>query len=188
MPKRGGVGMSMRQYAAHAGVSLGAIQKAKSSGRLVLHPDGSIDAKPSDVRRAQATDPSKQRGRQALKAVPEAAVGAVAETLRDQGLPAAPAGSGMTYLQARTANEVLKAQERRLRVEKLKGQLVDVAQVRARVFRFAREQRDSWLNWPNRVAAIIAAKYGIDTASFHATLVEEVRRHLDEIATLKQKI
>jgi hypothetical protein len=45
------------------------------------------------------------------------------------------AGGGMTYLQARTANEVLKAQERGLRVEKLKGQLVDAAQVRAKVFR-----------------------------------------------------
>jgi hypothetical protein len=188
MPKRG-VGMSERQYEAHAGISRGAIQKAKAAGRIVMHPDGSIDAAASDVRRAQATDPSKQRGRQALKAVPEAAVGAVAETLRDQGMPAPVAGGGMTYLQARTANEVLKAQERRLRVEKLKGQLVDVAQVRAKVFRFAREQRDSWLNWPNRVAAIIAAEYEIDDASsFHATLVEEVRRHLEEIADSATKI
>ena len=30
-------GMSERGYAAHAGLSRGAIQKAKSSGRLVLH-------------------------------------------------------------------------------------------------------------------------------------------------------
>ena len=37
-------GMSEREYAAHAGLSRGAIQKAKSSGRLVLHADGSIDA------------------------------------------------------------------------------------------------------------------------------------------------
>lgn len=186
MAKR--TGMSMRQYAAHAGVSLGAIQKAKSSGRLVLHADGSIDAAASDVRRAQATDPSKQRGRQAMKAVPDAAVGAVNETLRDQGMPAPVAGGGMTYLQARTANEVLKAQERKLRVEKLKGQLVDVAQVRARVFRFAREQRDAWLNWPNRVAAVMAAELEVDTASLHAALVKEVRRQLEEIANSETSI
>jgi hypothetical protein len=37
-------GMSEREYAARAGLSRGAIQKAKASGRLVLHPDGSIDA------------------------------------------------------------------------------------------------------------------------------------------------
>lgn len=181
-------GMSMRQYAAHAGVSLGAIQKAKSSGRLVLYPDGSIDAAASDVRRAQATDPSKQRGRQALKAVPEAALGAVAETLRDQGMHAPAPGGGMTYLQARTANEVLKAQERRLRVEKLKGQLVDVAMVKAKVFRLAREERDAWLNWPNRVAAVMAAEFGIEPGPFHAALDAEVRRHLGELADAVLKL
>ena len=37
-------GMSEREYAARAGLSRGAIQKAKAAGRLVLHPDGSIDA------------------------------------------------------------------------------------------------------------------------------------------------
>jgi hypothetical protein len=51
-----------------------------------------------------------QRGRHepSLRPVPEAAVGAVSETLREQGLPAPQAAGSMTYLQARTANEVLK--------------------------------------------------------------------------------
>lgn len=48
-------GMSEREYARHAGVSRGAAQKARNSGRLVLHPDGSVDASASDARRAQAT-------------------------------------------------------------------------------------------------------------------------------------
>src|SRR6266511_3736478 len=39
---RGRVGMSEREYAAHAGISRGAVQNARASGRLVLHPDGSI--------------------------------------------------------------------------------------------------------------------------------------------------
>ena len=56
-------GMSEREYAAHAGLSRGAIQKAKSSGRLVLHADGSIDAAASDARRAAATNPTKSRSR-----------------------------------------------------------------------------------------------------------------------------
>jgi hypothetical protein len=38
------LGMSEREYAAHAGISRGAVQKARASGRLVLHGDGSIDA------------------------------------------------------------------------------------------------------------------------------------------------
>ena len=31
----------------------------------------------------------------------------------------------MTFMQARTANEVLKAQERRVRLQRMKGELVD---------------------------------------------------------------
>ena len=41
-------GMSERQYAAHVGLSRGAIQKAKTAERLALYPDGSIDAVASD--------------------------------------------------------------------------------------------------------------------------------------------
>src|SRR5512134_3830795 len=88
-------GMSEREYATHASVSRGAVQKARASGRLVLHPDGSIDATASDARRVQATDPAMQRSRRdpVMRPVPDAAVGAVSETLREQGLPA-PAASG----------------------------------------------------------------------------------------------
>jgi hypothetical protein len=40
-------GLSERHYAARVGLSRGAIQKAKAAGRLVLHADGSIDARRS---------------------------------------------------------------------------------------------------------------------------------------------
>lgn len=114
-------GMSERQYAARVGLSRGAVQKAKASGRLVLHDDGSIDAVASDALRTQATDPSKTRKtpQPNLKPVSEAAVSAVGETLREQGLSAPQVGGGTTFLQAKTANEVLKAQERRIRLQKL---------------------------------------------------------------------
>ena len=68
-------GMSEREYAARAGLSRGAIQKAKAAGRLVLHADGSIDPDASDARRAAATDPSKQRRERATGAA-EAEAGA----------------------------------------------------------------------------------------------------------------
>ena len=53
-------GMSERAYAAHAGLSRGAIQKARRAGRLVVYGDGSINAAASDVRRAEMTDPDQQ--------------------------------------------------------------------------------------------------------------------------------
>jgi hypothetical protein len=152
-------GLSERQYAARVGLSRGAIQKAKAAGRLVLHADGSIDAEASDARRAEATDPSKTRKapQPERKPVPEAAVSAVGDTLKEQGLAAPATGGGTTFLQAKTANEVLKAQERRIRLQKLKGELIDRARALSLVFRLARQQRDVWVNWPARVAALMAA-------------------------------
>jgi hypothetical protein len=187
-------GMSEREYAARAGLSRGAIQKAKLAGRLVLHPDGSIDAAASDAQRAIATDPSKQRGARAptaasdrtstspkLKPVPPAAVAAVGDTLREHGMPA-PSGGGATFLQAKTANEVLKSQERRMKLSRLKGELVDRARTEALVFRLARETRDAWVNWPARAAALIAAEMGADPATMQKVLEAHVRAHLDELA------
>ena len=119
-----------------------------------------------------------------MKPVPEAAVGAVSETLKEQGLPAPAVAGGMTYLQARTANEVLKAQERRLRLQKLKGEVVDRARAVALVFRLARQERDAWLGWPARIAATMAAELGVGTHELQAALCEHVRDHLRELAEI----
>ena len=187
-------GMSERAYAAHAGLSRGAIQKAKTAGRLVLFSDGSIDAPASDKKHAAMTDPSKQRGtaKAKLKPVPEAALSAVGETLREQGLSAPATGGNTTFLQAKTANEVLKAQERRLKLQKMKGELVDAARAKALVFRLAREERDAWINWPARAAALMAAELStalseagqdvtLETSLMQKILEAHVRAQLSEL-------
>ena len=192
-------GMSERQYAAHVGLSRGAIQKAKAAERLVLYPDGSINAAASDARRAEMTDPSKTRKPPApkLKPVPEAAVAAVGETLREQGLAVPAVGGGTTFLQAKTANEVLKAQERRIRLQKLKGELIERARALSLVFRLAREERDGWVNWPARAAALMAAELSascsdatgqqiaVEPAAMQKVLEKHVRAHLDELAEVR---
>ncbi|MEL6576444.1 MAG: hypothetical protein AAFW69_06220 [Pseudomonadota bacterium] len=188
-------GMSERQYAAHVGLSRGAIQKAKTAGRLVLHEDGSIDAAASDKRRAETTDPSKTRKPPApkLKPVPEAAVAAVGDTLREQGLSAPAVGGGTTFLQAKTANEVLKAQERRIRLQKLKGELVDRARAEALMFRLARDERDAWVTWPARVAALMASELTaalgdaceVEAALMQKVLEAHVRAQLDSLAEIR---
>ena len=192
-------GMSERQYAAHVGLSRGAIQKAKIAERLVLYPDGSINAAASDARRAETTDPSKTRKPPTpkLKPVPEAAVAAVGDTLREQGLAVPAVGGGTTFLQAKTANEVLKAQERRIRLQKLKGELIERARALALVFRLAREERDAWVNWPARAAALMAAELSascadvtgqqitVEPAAMQKVLEKHVRAHLDELAEVR---
>jgi hypothetical protein len=197
-------GLSERAYAARVGLSRGAIQKAKEAGRIVLFPDGSIDADASDQRRAAMTDPSKVRGDRGvsgestsvaarvatspalkLKPVPEAAVTAVGDTLREEGLPTPVTTGATTFLQAKTANEVLKAQERRIRLQRLKEELIDRARAETLVFRLAREERDAWVTWPARVAAVMAAELcgagqptGVTAAAMQKVLESHVRAEL----------
>ena len=186
-------GLSERQYAARVGLSRGAIQKAKVAGRLVLHDDGSIDPDRSDALRADATDVSKSRqvGQTTAKrpagkrAVPEAALSGVSETLKENGLAAPPSTGGTTFLQAKTAHEVLKAQERRIRLSKLKGELVDRDRAKAMVFKLAREERDAWVTWPARVAALMAAELGTDVGATQRVLESHVRAHLEELGELR---
>jgi hypothetical protein len=143
--------------------------------------------------------------RAALKPVPEAALGAVRDTLREHGQPVSDApgsspGQTMTFMQARTANEVLKAQERRLRLQQMKGELVDRAKAVAQVFRLAREERDAWVNWPARVAAMMAAELSascseaaggtveVDQHRLHTVLERHVREHLAELAEIRPSL
>jgi hypothetical protein len=168
---------SNRELARQLGVSETAVRRAEMAGRIKREPDGSWD--PASVKAAWSdnTDPAQQRParsgrpatkRRVLKPVPEAALGAVRDTLREHGEPiAAGPGQAMTFLQARIANEVLKAQERRLRLQQMKGELVDRAKAVAQVFRLARDEWDAWVNWPARVAAMMATDLEVDTHRLH---------------------
>ena len=80
---------------------------------------------------------------------------------------------------------MLKSQERRLKLQKLKGELVDRARAEALVFRLARETRDAWVNWPARAAALIAAEVGLEPAAMQKVLEAHVRAHLDELAEVR---
>ncbi len=161
------MGLSRRKYATHRGVSEKAVRKAIAAGRITVEADGTIDPAKADQQWAAQTDPAMQRGRSAgtaraaTKPVPKAALRAVDDTLRDAG--AAPdAGGEVSFLRACMANEVLKAQTAKVRLQKMEGELVDRASATAMVFDLARRERDAWLNWPSRVAANMAAELGVD--------------------------
>jgi hypothetical protein len=184
---------SNRELARQLGVSETAVRRAEKAGRIKREPDGSWD--PARVKAAWSdnTDSAQQRpkpsagerkgSRARMKPVPNVALGAVRDTLREHGEPVT--SGSMTFMQARTANEVLKAQERRLRLQQMKGELVDRAKAVAQVFRLAREERDAWVNWPARVAAVMAAELEVDPHQLHTVLDRHVRDHLAELAEIR---
>jgi hypothetical protein len=181
-------------------VSETAVRRAEKAGRIRREADGAWDLARVKAAWVSNTDQAQQRPappperpdgrpparRRALKPVPEAAVGAVRETLREHGEPVSAAG--MTFMQARTANEVLKAQERRVRLQRMKGELVDRAKAVAQVFRLARDERDAWVNWPARVAAVMAAELEVDPHRMHTILERKVRDHLAELVEIRPSL
>ncbi|OYU38931.1 MAG: hypothetical protein CFE33_14025 [Pseudorhodobacter sp. PARRP1] len=173
-------GMSEREYSGHSGLSRGAIQKARKAGRLVVFGDGSINAAASDARRSEMTDPDQQRR----------------STGGGDSSFSGPADSS-SYLKARTALTVYQAQERQLAIQKKKGTLVDRARAEALVFRLARQERDVWVTWPSRVAALMAAEVAaevekqtnkpvmIEAAILQRVLETHVREQLAALADLR---
>jgi hypothetical protein len=181
------MGLSIRAYARQRGVSHVAVLRAIKQGRVALEADCTIDADKADASWQRTTDPARakstpKRALDRLKPVGEAAVGSVRETLKEQGLPA---GGNVTFVQARTAHEIAKAHLARLRLQRMKGELVERAKATALVFRLAREERDSWLNWPARVAALIAAELGADAHAVQKIIETHVRGHLAELADVR---
>ena len=188
-------GLSERAYAEHAGISRGAVQKARKTGRLVLFADGSINAAASDARRGAMTDPDQQmrsRGGAQGAGGGEGTVGA--------GVGVSGPGDSTSYLKARTALTVYQAQERQLAIQKKRGVLVDRARAETLVFRLARQERDTWVTWPTRVAALMAAQLAaemetatgvpvtIETAILQRVLETHVREQLDALADLRVSI
>ena len=198
------MGLSRRAYARHRGCAENAVRKAIASGRITLEPDGTIDAAKADAQWSANTDPARQRGTQAQppaapepkaapaerKPVSKSAVNAVNETLKETGSDAGEADGGgdVSFVRARMANEVLKAQTARVRLQKMKGELVDRAKAISTVFDLARRERDAWQTWPARVAAMMAADLGVDAHQMEAVLEQHVRQHLAELAEVKVEL
>jgi hypothetical protein len=180
---------SNRQLAHALGVSETAVRKALATGRISRDADGGFDIPRVKRQWAGNTDAAQQRpaakANPNLRPVAAAALESVRETLRDQGEEPAPGGP--SFLQARTANEVLKAQERKLRLQRLKGDLIDRARATAQVFTLARQERDAWAQWPARVAADLAAELGMETHTVQTALETAVKAHLAELAELKPR-
>lgn len=184
-------GLSERAYAERSGLSRGAVQKARKNGRLVLFADGSINAVASDARRGAMTDPDQQmRSRGGVG-------GAGGDGGKIGGSTASGPGDSTSYLKARTALTVYQAQERQLSIQRKKGVLVDRARAETLVFRLARQERDVWVTWPTRVAALMAAQLSaemekvsgtpvtIETAILQRVLETHVREQLDALADLR---
>ena len=190
------MGLSIRAYARHRGVSHVAVKKAIDTGRITPLPDGTIDPVAADAQWAANTTPTRRSVTAEPREAPQPAAAvreipqASAKVVREAAEPQTPALSsgGTSLLQARTVNEVVKAQTNKVRLARLKGELVDRSQAVAHVFKLARAERDAWLNWPARISAQMAAGLGVDPHVLHVALDAAVRQQLQDLGDFQPKV
>lgn len=205
------MGLSIRAYAQHRaalglpGTSHTAVRKAIAAGRITPEADGTIEPERADAQWAGQTDPAMQRGAAAQaqaaetarattraptsKPVPQSAIDAVQDTLRESGTDPEPgAGGQVSFMRARMANEVLKAQLQKERLKRERGEVVDRSRATAMVFDLARKERDAWIGWPARVAANMAAELGVEAHELEQVLDRYLRDHLAIMSEVKVEL
>jgi hypothetical protein len=157
-------GISIREFARQEGVSDTLARKALKLGRLTALRDGSIDPLlvGTPWRKGNAIGANSSQGGRSLRLLPN--------------------DNDRSYSEAMRVKENYLALLRKLEYEEKSGSLIELAVVEAIIFEIFRSARDSWLNWPIRVAPFVAQKLGITEIDRVATILgEHVHSHLEEL-------
>ena len=153
------MGLSIRAYAQHRGVSHTAVAKAIKAGRIPQEPDGSVDPAKADAAWDRNT---------------------IARGDADSG----DARSGVPNLQtSRAIREAYAARLAKLDFEERTGKLISADQVKVETFNLARRLRDRIQQLPRRVAPQIDAAVvkQPDVREVEALLDAEIHEALSEL-------
>ena len=189
--------VSVTAFAKLHGVSKAAAQKWQGRGLLTLR-DGKVDVDASDRALCHAglgryADPATRERQPATKSgnQPVAGVAGLADELTAAAEDAedlAPAliafaaklaeGHHVDLITAQTYKENGLALLRLIDARKRAGEVVEMADAEAVIFEMFRLQRDAWLNFPSRVAPLIAAELGVEADGVLEALTVHVHQQL----------
>tara|TARA_R110000868_G_scaffold150541_4_gene373789 strand:+ start:634 stop:1221 length:588 start_codon:yes stop_codon:yes gene_type:complete len=68
-----------------------------------------------------------------------------------------------------------------LESQEMAGKLIDIERAEQIIFGAFRSIRDSWMNWPARVGALVAADLGLEADRVTEVLTNHVQEHLGEL-------
>ena len=160
------MGLSIRAYAQHRGVSHTAVAKAIKAGRISKEPDDTIDPAKADAQWERNTLPSQNLNTGATKPAPKVATPPVSTPVStapvanrelqsplETGRIAAP-----DYQTSRAIREAYAARLAKLEYEERTAKLISSDEVEMRTFNLARRLRDRMQTLPRRLAAALAAE------------------------------
>ncbi len=186
------LGISRRDFARLDRCSEGRVRQAISEGRLPVLADDSLDKalvgtawrKGNTTREASPAEGSKHAGKRPAdaKATHDKATHAKAGTaasvdealrLFEQQAAAVTERvlNGATYADALRIKENYLALLRQLEYSIKAGAVIDLAAAEQTIFDVFRGIRDAWLNWPARVAPLIAADLDFEDVDRLATVL-----------------
>ena len=192
--------VSMAEYAKQHGASKQAASKWKARGCLKII-DGKVDVAASDRIMAHAglgrfadrsteastvnRQPSKPAVRE-LAGLAEELTGAAEEAEDLQPALIAFAnrlaeGHNVDKITAETFKENGLALLRLIDARKRAGEVVEMADAEAVIFEMFRLQRDAWLNFPSRVAPLIAAELDVEADQVLEALTVHVHQQLSDL-------
>ena len=184
------MGLSIRAYAQHRGVSHTAVAKAIKSGRICLEPDGKIDPAKADAQWERNTLPSQRLNSRAAKPAakgetPPVSTPVSTSAKREQQ---PPLETGRTtapdYQTSRAIREAYAARLAKLEYEERTGKLLNADEVKVKYFNLARQLRDRLLQIPRRlspqiVAAVVAQP---DQRAVETMIEDAIREALEELS------
>ena len=189
------MGMSIREYATHHGVSHVAVIKAIKSGRIKKEADGTIDPSKADAAWERNTNPAQQRKPDPApvpfrpapasdKPIPVPQPNPPALPVRQptqrpaEPEPGPSVAGAPNYQISRAVRETYNAKLTRLDYEERTGKLLNAEDVAKEAFALARRVRDRLLNIPSRMASVLASE--TDSKAIEALLGQELRFAIDE--------
>ena len=179
------MGLSIRAYAQHRGVSHTAVAKAIKAGRISVEPDGKIDPAKADAQWARNTLPSQNLNPGVSKPAPKVATRPVFTVSSGEAqAPLETRAAAPDYQTSRAIREAYAARLAKLEFEERTGKLISKAEVDVKFFQLARQLRDRLQQIPRKLAPEIVALVVADPDVRGVTDVLEVaiREALEDLA------
>lgn len=171
--------MNQSQYAQHSGVDRKTIGRWIKAGRFIVMDGELIDVEASDAALKKNRDGKDPRASNAKKNKAPARSNDggddIEKTVQQIMLTE---GASLSREEAARIRENYMALLAKLQYEKDSGQLVELAVAEEVLFNAFRQQRDAWLNWPSRVAPLMAADLDVPADRMTEVLIEHVHKHI----------
>ena len=180
------MGLSIRAYAQHRGVSHTAVAKAIKAGRISKEPDGTIDPAKADTQWERNTLPSQSLDTRASKLTQKVATPAVSTPVSSREAQASleTRAAAPDYQTSRAIREAYAARLAKLEFEERTGKLLNADEVKVKHFNLARLLRDRIQQIPRKVAPQIVAAVVVqpDQRVVEDLLMEAIREALEELS------